>query len=84
MAAAEPGMEEHICVSTGTSKADAEKLDQVLQACPSLRFICIDVANGYSEHFVSYVKRTRDAFPDKIILAGKLLLVACLYNYMHG
>ena len=44
-----------------------------MEQCPSLQFICIDVANGYSEHFVSFVKKTRNAFPDKIILAGNVV-----------
>jgi len=64
---------DYICVSTGTSKADAEKLNNVLQACPSIRFICIDVANGYSEHFVDFVKRTRAIYPEKIIIAGNVV-----------
>jgi GMP reductase len=63
----------HICLSTGTSKADAEKLQQVIDACPSLRFICIDVANGYSEKFVDFVKKTRENFPEKIIIAGNVV-----------
>lgn len=63
----------HICVSTGTTKADAEKLHQVLTACPLLRFICIDVANGYSEHFVGFVKWAREKYPEKIIIAGNVV-----------
>lgn len=63
----------HICISTGTAKADAEKLHQVITACPSLRFICIDVANGYSEHFVSFVKWARETYPNKIIIAGNVV-----------
>jgi len=63
----------YICVSTGTAKADAEKLHKIIEACPSLRFICIDVANGYSEHFVSFVKWARDKYPDKIIIAGNVV-----------
>ncbi len=63
----------HICLSTGTSKADAEKLQQIITACPSLRFICIDVANGYSEKFVDFVKKTRENFPEKIIIAGNVV-----------
>jgi GMP reductase len=70
---ASPEIVQHIAISTGSGKADAEKLKAVIQQCPSLQFICIDVANGYSEHFVSYVKQTRDAFPDKIILAGNVV-----------
>jgi GMP reductase len=70
---ASPDIVQHIAVSTGSGKSDAEKLKAVMEQCPSLQFICIDVANGYSEHFVDYVKRTREAFPDKIILAGNVV-----------
>ncbi len=71
--AAPAGIADHICVSTGTTKADAEKLHQIITACPSLRFICIDVANGYSEHFVSFVKWARETYPGKIIIAGNVV-----------
>lgn len=63
----------HIAVSTGTGKTDAEKLKLLMQQHPLLRFICIDVANGYSQHFVDFVKQTRNNFPDKIIIAGNVV-----------
>ncbi len=66
-------MANYVCLSTGTSKEDAKKLDQVILACPSIRFICIDVANGYSEHFVGFVKKARSNYPDKIIIAGNVV-----------
>lgn len=62
-----------VAVSTGTGTQDAERLKQLLQAFPQLRFICIDVANGYSEHFVQFVKRTREHFPEKVIIAGNVV-----------
>ena len=70
---ATPDVIQHIAVSTGSGKTDAEKLKTIMEQCPSLQFICIDVANGYSEHFVAFVKRTRASFPDKIILAGNVV-----------
>lgn len=73
MQSAHVGISEFITVSTGTSKDDADKLQQIMEACPTLRFICIDVANGYSEHFVDFVKRTRERFPGKVILAGNVV-----------
>jgi len=73
MQSAPEGVAQHIAVSTGSGKADAEKLQQIITQCPSLEFICIDVANGYSEHFVDFVKRTRASFPDKVILAGNVV-----------
>merc|ERR1712226_887596 len=36
-------------------------------------FICIDVANGYSEHFVQYVRKVRAEFPSHTILAGNVV-----------
>ena len=36
-------------------------------------FFCLDVANGYSENFVHYVKSVRGMWPDKIIIAGNVV-----------
>ncbi len=73
MQTAPTNIAQHIAVSTGSGKEDASKLKAIIAQCPSLEFICIDVANGYSEHFVDFVKRTRAAFPEKIILAGNVV-----------
>ncbi|WP_281648827.1 GMP reductase [Parendozoicomonas sp. Alg238-R29] len=62
-----------IMVSSGTSDKDFAKLTSLLERHPKLYFICIDVANGYSEHFVSFVTRVRQAFPDKVIIAGNVV-----------
>ncbi|NOT52299.1 MAG: GMP reductase [Chitinophagaceae bacterium] len=64
---------EYIAVSTGTSDADAEKLDAILKENTSLRFICIDVANGYAQKFIDIVKSTRDKYPGKVIMAGNVV-----------
>lgn len=67
------GIEDYIAISTGTGPQDAEKLASIFKFNPHFRFICIDVANGYSEHFVSFVKRTRSQYPDKVIIAGNVV-----------
>lgn len=67
------GIENFIAVSTGIGENDIAKVAQIIQANPVLKFICIDVANGYSEHFVAFVKKARDQFPDKIIMAGNVV-----------
>jgi GMP reductase len=59
----------HVMVSTGTSDADFEKPNRSSQN-PQLNFVCIDVANGYSEHFVQFVAKAREAWPQKTIIAG--------------
>ncbi|EOI3546803.1 GMP reductase [Cronobacter dublinensis] len=67
------GVLKHVMVSTGTSDADFEKTKEILALSPSLQFICIDVANGYSEHFVQFVAKARAAWPDKAIIAGNVV-----------
>ena len=64
---------DYIAVSTGTGEADSKKIATIFEQNPQLKFICIDVANGYSEHFVNFVKRTRDKYPDKVIMAGNVV-----------
>lgn len=64
---------QYIALSTGTGEKDEEKLKKLLHNHPQIEFLCIDVANGYSEHFVQFVKKARVNFPDKIIIAGNVV-----------
>ncbi|HEY3369622.1 MAG TPA: GMP reductase [Prolixibacteraceae bacterium] len=73
LAQAPRGIENYIAISTGTGPHDFEKLAQLLNANPQLKYICIDVANGYSEHFVSFVKQTRKKYSDQVIIAGNVV-----------
>ncbi len=65
--------ENYVAVSTGIGKQDSEKLAEIFKFSPHLNFICIDVANGYSEHFADFVKKTREQYPDKVIIAGNVV-----------
>ncbi len=64
---------EYIALSTGTGKADEEKIKQIIDQHPKIQFLCIDVANGYSEHFVEFVKNARKNFPAQTIIAGNVV-----------
>ncbi|ANZ22432.1 guanosine monophosphate reductase [Buchnera aphidicola (Diuraphis noxia)] len=63
----------YVIVSIGTSKDDFVKIKKIFLLSSELKYICIDVANGYSEYFVSFLKLVRDFFPDKIICAGNVV-----------
>jgi len=63
----------NIAVSTGTGKEDSEKVKTILEEFPQINFICVDVANGYSEHFVNFVKKMRKNHPKKVIIAGNVV-----------
>lgn len=73
LSAAPKGIEDYIAVSTGTGPNDSEKVAEIFKLNPHLKFICIDVANGYSEHFVHFVQGAREQFPDKVIIAGNVV-----------
>ncbi len=60
--------------SIGMVKADQEKLLEFIKLRPEkIEKICLDVANGYSEHFVEFVKRTREIAPNITIMAGNVV-----------
>ena len=64
---------QYIAISSGTGSSDEEKIKQIIGKFPHINFICIDVANGYSEHFVEFVKKIRTSFPNKTIIAGNVV-----------
>nr|XP_032637091.1 GMP reductase 1-like isoform X1 [Chelonoidis abingdonii] len=64
---------EHVAVSSGSGKADLDRLTSILEAIPLIKYICLDVANGYSEHFVEFVKTVRANFPNHTIMAGNVV-----------
>lgn len=67
------GIYARIMISTGTSDDDFDKLSRIMAGHPKMEFICIDVANGYSESFVEHVCKVRAAFGDKTIVAGNVV-----------
>jgi len=63
----------NIALSIGIKKEDFENLDKTLKEFSFFKFICIDVANGYSEHFSSFLKKVRDKYPTKTLIAGNVV-----------
>ncbi len=60
--------------SIGVTEADQEKLEAFLKKSKKgIDKLCIDVANGYSEPFVEFVKKMRDRLPDVTIMAGNVV-----------
>ena len=63
---------EYLAVTVGTSEEDFKKASEIFNLEPNIKFLCLDVANGYREDFVVAVKKYRDKFSDKIIIAGNV------------
>lgn len=65
---------DYVAMSIGTSEADFEKLCAVYDAVQdNLKYVCMDIANGYSEHFAEHVRKVRKAFPELVIIAGNVV-----------
>jgi len=63
----------YFAVSTGTGDNDFDRLKTILDQYPAIHFICIDVANGYSERFGDFVSKVRNAYPTHTIIAGNVV-----------
>ena len=64
---------DNFAVSTGITDKDTSNLVGVLRMFPEIHFICIDVANGYSDRFGEYVASIRNTFPEHTIIAGNVV-----------
>jgi len=62
-----------VAVSVGIGKNDLDNMKLILDAVPDISFICIDVANGYSEHFVAALRNVRQEYPQHTIMAGNVV-----------
>ena len=69
-----PERTEHVAMSIGIAQADENKFRMVYEQVDSLlKYVCIDVANGYTERFVEFVKSFRQNYPNIVIIAGNVV-----------
>ena len=68
-----------VSVCTGTNKiwdqeaSDWNNMQDVLQSFPDVKMITVDVANAYHQNMVDFIKRVRDEYPNKVIVAGNVV-----------
>ncbi len=63
----------YVALSCGTGKDSLKRLKNIISKNPKFKFICIDVANGYSENFSNFVSQVRKTYPTKTIIAGNVV-----------
>lgn len=65
---------DHVAMSIGIGNADYDKFCKVYLAVGDrLKYLCIDVANGYTETFVNHVRNIRKRYPELVIIAGNVV-----------
>jgi GMP reductase len=62
----------YIAVTCGSTVESFDLLKRKMATNKDLKMICIDVANGYREVFLQFVRKVRKEFSDKIIIAGNV------------
>ncbi len=67
-----PERAEYTAYSMGIMDADAQKFRAVYQGA-DIKYLCIDVANGYSERFLDFVNQMRTDYPKLVIIAGNVV-----------
>ncbi len=70
-----PERSKYVFYTIGLADEDLRKLEEVLKVVKrdNIHNICIDVANGYTERFGNFVKKVRERFPNKVIMAGNVV-----------
>lgn len=65
---------EHVAMSIGITGPDWNKFADVYKKVGNnLKYVCIDVANGYSERFTDYIRDFRKTYPNVVIIAGNVV-----------
>ena len=63
----------YVTLSCGTGKESFSRLNEILSQHSYFQFICVDVANGYSEIFSHFISSVREKHPSKTIIAGNVV-----------
>jgi GMP reductase len=64
----------HVAISIGITDSDRNKFDRVYEKVDgNLKYVCVDVANGYSERFAEFIRKLRASYPHIVIIAGNVV-----------
>ena len=63
---------EYFMISTGIGNEDYNRLVDIINTI-EVKFICIDVANGYMTLLEDFIKKVRENYPNKVLVAGNIV-----------
>ena len=69
----EPKRAEYTAYSMGITDDDAAKFRAVYAGASCIKYVCVDVANGYSERFLHFISELRQQYPTVTIIAGNVV-----------
>ncbi len=66
-------VDDNFAFTIGLNTIDYIRFKQAKILRPSIRYLCVDVANGYTERFVNFITQIREENPDITIIAGNVV-----------
>jgi len=60
----------YVCLTVGTRDTDFDKMSEILEAVPSIKYVLLDSLHTYSQLFVQLCRKIRASFPALTIIAG--------------
>ena len=67
----------HMALTFGITAKDEHDLfeynSEFSASAEFIKFFCLDIANGYTQRFIDYIRKVRDQWPHKIIIAGNVV-----------
>lgn len=70
-----PELLDNVAVTSGVRDENFQRLCSILDAIPEISFICLDIANGYCDLLIDYLRKVRSRFPNHTIIAGNAVTV---------
>lgn len=67
------GLENNFAITMGIKDEDLQRTKTILEEIPAIKFICVDVANGYTQRFAGFIQELRKLYPNKVIIAGNVV-----------
>jgi len=65
------GIKKNVAITIGVAEG-LQILYEIGKDLKDFNYICIDVANGYTEQFSEFIRKVRSEFEEKIIIAGNV------------
>ena len=62
----------HVAITCGSTEDSLELLKKKMDTSSELSMICVDVANGYREVFLDFIRDVRKSYSNSIIIAGNV------------
>jgi GMP reductase len=64
---------EYTFITVGIGEKGIDFLQEYKKIYGTPRLLCIDVANGYTQSFIDFIKLARELCPDSILMAGNVV-----------